>query len=473
MKKRNIVSVFILVFIILGLFAACPAPTQPDSIQLGSTQPGSTSSYTVTFNANGGNPVPNKQSIAPGGKVVMPTMTRTNYIFGGWYKETACINQWNFAIDRVRENTILYAQWYSPITVPGNTLAAKLQWLSTNATSNKGYLIEVTSSEELASQNLSYNYNITVQLKGISTSSTSSLSLLGTGSLFRIGDGVTLILEGNLTLSGKNNNSPLIQVSFPNTLIMNQGVKITNNNSDGVNVGGTFAMNGGEISGNYKGVNVDYGTFTMNGGEISGNYKGVYVDYGTFTMNNGKISGNSSGDDGGGVCVTRNGTFTMNNGEISGNSSRGLGVGGISGMGGGVYVNGTFTMNNGKISGNTSSGPDGMGGGVYVTGTFTMNDGVISGNTSSGMGGGVYVTGTFTKSGGTITGYASDMTNGNVVKNNGVVQTSNGHAVYGYGYDGYGYSQGKRKETTARPTDNLSMSHVGQWSYIFAGAWDY
>jgi len=77
----------------------------------------------------------------------------------------------------------------------------------------------------------------------------------------------------------------------------------------------------------------------------------------------------------------------------------------------------------------------------------------------------VYVSGgTFTKSGGgTITGYGSDLVNGNVVKRNGVVQNYYGHAVYVY------YSTGivKRKETTASPTDNLSVKG-SNWS----GAWD-
>jgi uncharacterized repeat protein (TIGR02543 family) len=81
--------------------------------------------------------------------------------------------------------------------------------------------------------------------------------------------------------------------------------------------------------------------------------------------------------------------------------------------GGGVRVNGgTFTMNGGAISGNTvgtlSSSSSSNGGGVYVSsGTFTLNGGAISGNTAASYGyangGGVSVAGgTFTQSGGTI-----------------------------------------------------------------------
>ncbi len=48
---------------------------------------------------------------------------REGYIFGGWYKETACINKWNFETDtlpktlynehgeEVYQETKLYAKW--------------------------------------------------------------------------------------------------------------------------------------------------------------------------------------------------------------------------------------------------------------------------------------------------------------------------------------------------------------------------
>jgi len=423
MKKRNIISVFTLVFVILGLFAACDI-------------------FDSIFNK------PDTDSEKPDSD-----------------------------------------QPDSPITVSGNTLAAKLQWVSANAKSNSGYLLEVTNDEDLPPQNLTYTgkSNITIQLKGIGSSK--NIALSGTGSLFSIFSSVTLILDENLILSGKDDNTAsLVTVNSGGTLIMNQGVKITDNTSSsnydgggGVYVdNGTFTMNGGEISNNTAfhnagGVFVSNGTFTMNDGKVSGNFAkgdssfggGVVVSYYTFTMNGGEISGNTAAGIGGGVYT--NGTFTMNGGVISGNTAAGIG--------GGVCMEyGTFTMNDGEISGNTVNYALDGGGGVYIYGIFTMNGGIISGNTSnsnsnsnsnstSTYGGGVYVSGgTFTKSGGgTITGYGSDLVNGNVVKRNGVVQNYYGHAVYVY------YSTGivKRKETTASPTDNLSVKG-SNWS----GAWD-
>ncbi|RPH33071.1 MAG: T9SS C-terminal target domain-containing protein [Bacteroidales bacterium] len=67
--------------------------------------------YTVTFNSQGGtivtsvNANDNTTITAP----IAPE--RTGYTFGGWYKEAACTNAWDFATDRVTANTTLYAKW--------------------------------------------------------------------------------------------------------------------------------------------------------------------------------------------------------------------------------------------------------------------------------------------------------------------------------------------------------------------------
>jgi hypothetical protein len=40
---------------------------------------------------------------------------RTGYGFGGWYKESVCANEWDFAADVAGIGTILYAQWLMPV----------------------------------------------------------------------------------------------------------------------------------------------------------------------------------------------------------------------------------------------------------------------------------------------------------------------------------------------------------------------
>jgi len=291
MKKGNLVSVFTLVIVILGLFAACGDLTEPDadtnqidSSKPGSNQPNSSnpdpiSSYTVNFNANGGTPAPTPKSIAKGGKVVIPpAMTKTGYDFGGWYSDAACTNQWDFAADTVTGNITLYAKWDVATTTSGTTLADKLAWLKTNAERDSTYVLEIsTAYEELAPQTLSYTgrSNITIQLKGIGLGRVIERSSSGSGLLFTVGNGVTLLLDENLNLFGG------IQINSGGNLIMNQSVKITGGSGVYVN-GGTFTMNGGEISGN---------TASYGGGGV---YVGGSVNF--FEKTGGTIYGYTAGD---------------------------------------------------------------------------------------------------------------------------------------------------------------------------------
>jgi uncharacterized repeat protein (TIGR02543 family) len=69
--------------------------------------------YSVVFNADGGSPAPTSPIIVShGGKLPEPAaMTRTGYIFGGWFRENTFENQWNFANDTVTGNITLYAWW--------------------------------------------------------------------------------------------------------------------------------------------------------------------------------------------------------------------------------------------------------------------------------------------------------------------------------------------------------------------------
>jgi len=286
------------------------------------------------------------------------------------------------------------AQPQNVVTVEhGNSLTEKMEWLSVFAQSNTNYIVEVNADENIGNQNLTFSgkNNITITLRGVGANRTLSSSSIG--SMFTVSSSITLVLDNNITLRGGESNSSAVRVG--GTLVMNNGATITGHTayydsyyrrSYGVVYvldGGTFTMEGGEISGNRAayggGVHVEDGTFTMNGGTISRNSTsltsggggGVYVSGGTFTMSGGNISGNTSfhanwnQDHGGGVYVSY-GTFTMSGGTISNNTAS---------EGGGVYVGGgTFTMSGGTISGNTDS----RGGGVTVGGgTFTINNSVI------------------------------------------------------------------------------------------------
>ena len=78
----------------------------------------------VTFDLNGKNGTAPEsiRQIHVGSTVTKPSApTGINYEFTGWYKEPACINEWNFDTDVVTENITLYAGWSElPVgTLPG------------------------------------------------------------------------------------------------------------------------------------------------------------------------------------------------------------------------------------------------------------------------------------------------------------------------------------------------------------------
>ena len=66
----------------------------------------------VTFDTNGHGTAPDAQSVVSGSTVAKPSdPTTEGYTFGGWYKEAACTNAWDFANDTVTAATTLYAKW--------------------------------------------------------------------------------------------------------------------------------------------------------------------------------------------------------------------------------------------------------------------------------------------------------------------------------------------------------------------------
>ena len=308
--------------------------------------------------------------------------------------------------------------------VPGNNLASRLEWLRNNAQDDSFYLVEITADEYIAPDQTALptdRNNLVVVLRGRGEMRTVSLS--ANGSLFTVGSGVTLILDENVTLVGRDDNdNPLLRISDDGILIMEDGSAVTGNTNTttviadrggGVRVheGGRFYMRGGRIFGNEivgagSGIGVhviDNGTFTMDGGEISGNEAsggnangGVLVhNTSTFTMEGGKITENKGGGNtGGGVRVGPGSTFIMRDGKITGNETTGTAGGGGVGVFGTVASPATFVMEGGEISGNETT-EFWSGGGVIVNheSRFYMRGGRITGNTANGSGdaGGVRV----------------------------------------------------------------------------------
>lgn len=248
-------------------------------------------------------------------------------------------------------------------------------------------------------------------------------------------------LEAPLTLSEE------IKITGTVTICLN-GQKITANGSRVFYVsGGTLTLcdcqENGEITGKISGadgsdnwggaVYIDNnGTFAMNGGKISGSSAerggGVYVNKGKFTMTGGEISKNTASEQGGGVFVNDDSTFTMSGGTISENTV--TGTADVDG-GGGVYTAGEFTMNgSAEISGNNATNR--YGGGVLVSGSkarFTLeNSATISDNKANTYGGGVYVSsqGNVEMKGGAISGNEAVSGGGGISTGGGNFKMSNG-----------------------------------------------
>jgi len=499
------VTFLVLVFFV-ALFTTCDQPSSGNSNdnQLGSP---SGNSYTVVYNKNAANAtgtIANSTfTIGIPQKLRANAFNRSGYTFAGWATSAAGSVKYTdgeiIDLSTAAGSTVtLYAVWEVPTeTAIGATLADKLAWLMSYAVSGKAYTVVVDAYYNIGPQYLFYpgRSNITIHLKGDTSMRTVALS--SQGSLFKVGSGVTLVLDNNITLFGRSdNNTSLVYVESGGTLIMNTGSKITSNTNDlyvfvtsassyggGVYAAGSFTMNGGEISDNISSSSAGGGPANSYGG-------GVYVS-GSFTMNDGVISGNtataydsgivpSTNSWGGGLYVV--GSFTMNGGQISGNSASNKPINNTysSSYGGGVYVGNTFTMNGGQISGNisssspnkspsTSSNFPSYGGGVYVGSRFKMSNGEISGNnvssasfTYGGGGGGVYVGSNISdavyKTGGSIFGYSAGDSKSNTVKDSsGTVLSGKGYAVYVLS------SPVKLREITAGPTDNLDSRTSDGW----------
>ena len=75
------------------------------------TPPPDTDLYTVTFDAQGGTPVPDQEAEA-GSKLTEPAdPSRPGYQFQGWHRDPEGTRPWNFAADTVTGNITLYAKW--------------------------------------------------------------------------------------------------------------------------------------------------------------------------------------------------------------------------------------------------------------------------------------------------------------------------------------------------------------------------
>ena len=102
-KNKTLLGILSVMLVFGTLAIGCPT-TDPES---------SSTTYTVTFNTDGGSAVPD-QKVEEGKKVSKPANpTKAGYTFVAWYRNSAKTTQWNFDTDTVTANITLYAKWTS------------------------------------------------------------------------------------------------------------------------------------------------------------------------------------------------------------------------------------------------------------------------------------------------------------------------------------------------------------------------
>ena len=81
------------------------------------------STYTVAFNLQGHGSAIDAQEVAEGGKVTEPTApTADGWVFGGWYEESTCKNEFDFNTT-INADKTLYAKWTEDVKVSAFSLS--------------------------------------------------------------------------------------------------------------------------------------------------------------------------------------------------------------------------------------------------------------------------------------------------------------------------------------------------------------
>jgi len=273
--------------------------------------------------------------------------------------------------------------------IGSQNLTSSLSYISSNAVSGDEFYIVLGADESISPKTLEYyNYRIPVWITLLGYGGERTITLTSNGVMFTINNGVTLILDENITLAGRSTNNASLVTLYSGNLVINAGAKISGNNAGNSSGGGISVYNIGT-------------TVTINGGTISGNTTsgdggGIHVASGTVTMNGGTISGNTAANSGGGIRVAsvNNGVVVMHGGTISGNTAANVG-GGICGPL--IKIPSGSGQNSGIIYGSDVAGVD--------------TDGVLLRNTA--------------KMGGEVRGDAvfSSLGNASVIRNTTVGQT--------------------------------------------------
>jgi len=377
-----------------------------------------TTTYTVTFRPQGGNPV-DSQIVNHGEKVIRPTAPRrAGYTFAGWYKEYGCTNAWDFDTDMVSSDITLYAKW----TINSYTVTFDSQDGSAVGSQTVGHCEKVTKPANPTNIDTDYVFDGWYEESECTNAWDFDTDMVSSD--------VTLYakwtIDRYVSKSGNNGNvgsadHPWLtiqyaldnapdggtihvadgtyeeNISFPTgkaiVLKSENGAALTTIDGDGAFIvviinscaDGT-TLDGFTITGGNGGIFILDGTPTIQDNTISGNNSyssggGIYISGGTPTIQNNTISENTAVHFAGGIFIANSSSIIQNN-TISGNTAES--------HGGGFFISDSSTIQDNTISGNTAGGD---GGGIFIFGSPTIQNNTISENNVNDDGGGIYISG--------------------------------------------------------------------------------
>lgn len=147
--------------------------------------------FTITYNSQGGSTI-NPVTVDYADHLIKPAdPVRNGYIFGGWYRESSCINEWRFSSHIVTTEFILYAKW-TLIEITSETF-----YINKTKSFISGIRSDTTVKTILDSLSNSSFIRI---YKG--ETQVSDATVIGTGMTARLMSGNTILQQLNVVVTG-------------------------------------------------------------------------------------------------------------------------------------------------------------------------------------------------------------------------------------------------------------------------------
>lgn len=365
----------------------------------------SPSSFTITFELNGGSGTATPQTVASGSFASEPAgITKDDFTLDGWYREDTFATRWDFAADTVTENTTLYANWAPEnLALSGLLAAGGVTTVTTkealDTALGEGETDVALGADISSTFQLNVGRDVILDLNGHSLDITLTAAEGYNANGIKIADGVTLTIRdsstsstGTLTVingasSSTTQGSGAAINTSGSTFMVKSGTVIANGGYQGAGIGGGLSGDGGTVI-------ISGGTVTATGGSnasgIGGGSGGsggsVTIDSGTVTA----IGGSTGAGIGGGNQGVGSLQVTVNGGEIM--ATGGYNGDGIGGAGEYQSYGVNITINGGKVTATGGQNAAGIGGSKTSSANcrITVNGGEViatGGDNAAGIGG--------------------------------------------------------------------------------------